>query len=168
MKANSLVDDNVLYGISYGLMVELGRCLLGSLKHQTIIKTWVVNALIHGVPCKTNQRLFSKKSSHCLIRHVFVGFCEALKPRDLCLKAPGRSEIWQTCGQHRVTEPECSCFTFYKCTFRMQICWGPFHVFTLISAWISNHMPGVWGVGWIYLSIPKLQLCNRWSLGMGK
>ena len=25
-----------------------------------------------------------------------------------------------------------------------------------------------WSVGWNYLSIPKLQQCNHWSLGMDK
>ena len=47
-----------------------------------------------------------------------------------------------------------TCSPFYK------------HGLTLIPAWISNHTPGkVW---WNYLSIPKLQRCNRWTLGMDK
>ena len=37
---------------------------------------------------------------------------------------------------------------------------------TLIQAWISNHMRRrMW---WNFLSIPKLQWCIRWSLGMVK
>ena len=46
---------------------------------------------------------------------------------------------------------------------------GPFykHGSTLILAWISNHMPSeVWDE--ITYPIPKLQRCNRWSLGMDK
>ena len=41
------------------------------------------------------------------------------------------------------------------------------HGVTLIPAWISNHMPSkMWDE--ITFSIPKLQRCNRWSLGMYK
>ena len=49
--------------------------------------------------------------------------------------------------------------------FRMDILYcnnkGP-----LLLAWISNYMPSkVWDE---ITSIPKLQRCNRWSLGMDK
>ena len=36
---------------------------------------------------------------------------------------------------------------------------------TLIPEWISNYIH-LQGVEWNYLSIPKLQQCNLWSLGM--
>ena len=38
---------------------------------------------------------------------------------------------------------------------------------TLIPTWISNHITSK-DLEENYLSIPKLQLCNRWSLGMDK
>ena len=41
-----------------------------------------------------------------------------------------------------------------------------YHGLTLIQARKNNHIYG--RVGWNYLSIPKLQRCNRWSLGMDK
>ena len=47
--------------------------------------------------------------------------------------------------------------------------WAHFywHGLTLIPAWISNYIHNnVWDKN--YLSIPKLQRCNRWSLGMDK
>ena len=39
---------------------------------------------------------------------------------------------------------------------------------TLIPAWISNYIDHKMWVGRNCLSIPKLQRCNRWSLGMDK
>ena len=47
--------------------------------------------------------------------------------------------------------------------------WGAFYQegSALIPAWISNQMPGkVWDQN--YLSTPKLQRCNLWSLTMDK
>ena len=41
------------------------------------------------------------------------------------------------------------------------------HGLTLIPTWISNYTY-YYVCGWNYLSIPKLQRCNRWSLRMDK
>ena len=52
---------------------------------------------------------------------------------------------------------------------RLYLTKAPFyqHGWTVILAWISNHMPSkVWDE--ITYPFPKLQRCNRWSFGMDK
>ena len=51
---------------------------------------------------------------------------------------------------------------------KLLLSWDPVyqHELTLISIWISNYIHLY--VVWNYLSIPKLQRYNRWSLGMDK
>ena len=56
-----------------------------------------------------------------------------------------------------------------KCMLFIIICLGP-----LLLTWFNfnpsmdKQLHPLWSVGWNYLSIPKLQRCNRWSLGMDK
>ena len=55
-----------------------------------------------------------------------------------------------------------------SCLMATALSSGPFyqHGLNLIQSWMSNHMHN--SVPWNYLSIPKLQRLNRWSLGMGE
>ena len=89
-------------------------------------------------------------SCHCQTRHLSVCFRQPINFIICIFKSSRRCQI-----RHFVRTFICrlSNPSQYQ------------HGSTLMSAWISNHMPSKM---WDAITIPKLQQCNRWSLRMDK